>query len=375
MGNAQMMLGVTALILEKAITEPTLCPMYALLCSDLDEQLWSTNLSEPSEREKITFKRVLLNYCQEAFESTINLQDIISQMDSLDQRPKQMQRMAKLRPLKNICLFMGELYKVKLVTSRIVSSVIKVLLEQDGNTCFLKENVEAVCQLFNSIDERIYDSPLVRKHMDPHINHLTSLAVDPELGPQLRPMVRDVLCLRLKSRVPEHTEVVEFTSFSSSISNVSFAVYATKSCFQVGSQYSPQSSPSARSSTSSGSSVPFSFTILSKAMQLCLNDEQRQNLVKEAIRVALNDSSPCMDELVELLEFLTVEKVLTATDITSGCLLYWSVFDEEPAEFGKLVGKLVSVRVIDMNAVEKVLEKVDNHQFHVAMVDAVASIN
>ncbi|KAK1268621.1 Eukaryotic translation initiation factor isoform 4G-2 [Acorus gramineus] len=70
----------------------------------------------------------------------------------------------------------------------------QVLLEQDGNTCFLKENVEAVCQLFNSIDERVYDSPLARKHMDPHINHLTSLAVDPELGPQLRPMVRDVLC-------------------------------------------------------------------------------------------------------------------------------------------------------------------------------------
>ncbi|KAK1293449.1 Eukaryotic translation initiation factor isoform 4G-2 [Acorus calamus] len=350
LGNAQMMLGVTALILEKAITEPTLCPMCALLCSDLDQQLQSTNLSEPSEREKITFRRILLTYCQESFESTINLQENISQMDSLDQRPKQMQRMAKLRPLKNYCLFMGELYKVKLLTLRIVFSVIKVLLEQDGKTCFLKENVEAVCQLFNSIDERIYDSPLVRKHMDPHINHLTSLAVDPELGPHLRPMVRDVLCLRLKSRVPEHTEV-------------------------VGSQNSPQSSPSARSSTSSGSSVPFSFTILSKAMQLCLNDEQRQNLVKEAIRVALNDSSPCMDELVELLQFLTAEKVLTATDITSGCLLYWSVFDEEPTEFGKLVGNLVSVGVIDMNAVEKVLEKVDNHQFHVAMVDAVVSIN
>ncbi|KAK1268619.1 hypothetical protein QJS04_geneDACA013854 [Acorus gramineus] len=110
-------------------------------------------------------------------------------------------------------------------------------------------------------------------------------------------------------------------------------------------------------------------------MQLCLNDEQRQNLVKEAIRVALNDSSPCMDELVELLEFLTAEKVLTAMDITSGCLLFWSVFYEEPTEFGKLVGKLVSVRVIDMNAVKKVLEKVDKHQFHVAMVDAVVSIN
>ncbi|KAK1268622.1 Eukaryotic translation initiation factor isoform 4G-2 [Acorus gramineus] len=122
----KMMLGVTALILEKAITEPTLCPMYALLCSDLNQQLWSTNLSEPSEREKITFQRVLLNYCQEAFESTINLQMKISHMDSLDQRPKQMQSMAMLRPLKNICLFMGELYKVKLLTSRIVSSVIKV---------------------------------------------------------------------------------------------------------------------------------------------------------------------------------------------------------------------------------------------------------
>ncbi|CAL5434944.1 unnamed protein product [Camellia sinensis] len=63
---------VISLIFEKAVLEPTFCPMYALLCFDLNEKLAPFPSDELGGKE-ITFKRILLNNCQEAFEGADNL--------------------------------------------------------------------------------------------------------------------------------------------------------------------------------------------------------------------------------------------------------------------------------------------------------------
>lgn len=53
--------GVIELIFDKAVLEPTFCPMYALLCSDLNEKLPPFPSDEPGGKD-ITFKRIDLTF-------------------------------------------------------------------------------------------------------------------------------------------------------------------------------------------------------------------------------------------------------------------------------------------------------------------------
>ena len=55
-------------IYEKGVTEPTFTELYARLCYDLNQRLGSYKPEPGSGDEKdITFRRLLLNKCQEEF--------------------------------------------------------------------------------------------------------------------------------------------------------------------------------------------------------------------------------------------------------------------------------------------------------------------
>ncbi|XP_039064244.1 eukaryotic translation initiation factor-like [Hibiscus syriacus] len=81
---ADILKGVISLIFEKAMLEPTFCPMYALLCSDLNNMLPSFSSDEPSGKD-ITFKRVLLNNCHEAFDEAYKLREEVRLMTAPEQ--------------------------------------------------------------------------------------------------------------------------------------------------------------------------------------------------------------------------------------------------------------------------------------------------
>ncbi|KAF3630018.1 Eukaryotic translation initiation factor isoform 4G-1 [Capsicum annuum] len=179
--NADTLFGVVSLIFNKAVLEPTFCPMYAQLFSELCEKLPRFPSDEPGGG-KITVKRILLNRCQEAFEGADKLRNEVRRMMAREQESehKDIEKFIKLRNLGNIKLI-GELFKLRMVAESIVRFIVQELL-----SCPEEENVEAICQFFITTGKQLDENENSRCINDVYFNRLKELSTSPQLVPRLR---------------------------------------------------------------------------------------------------------------------------------------------------------------------------------------------
>ncbi|KAL8555731.1 hypothetical protein ACS0TY_003518 [Phlomoides rotata] len=192
--NGVTLSGVISQIFDKALTEPTFCEMYADFCYHL-----ATDLPELIvENEKITFKRLLLNKCQEEFErgereeEEANKADEEGEAKLTGEEREEKRLQARRRMLGNIRLI-GELYKKRMLTERIMHECMNKLLGQYQNPD--EENIEALCKLMSTIGEMI-DHPKAKDHMDAYFDIMTQMSNNMKLSSRVRFMLKDAIDLR-----------------------------------------------------------------------------------------------------------------------------------------------------------------------------------
>ncbi|XP_073025919.1 eukaryotic translation initiation factor 4G-like [Primulina eburnea] len=196
--------GVISQIFDKALMEPTFCEMYANFCFHLAAGLPNLRV----DNETITFKTLLLNKCQEEFERGEREEEEANKAEeegenkrtAEEREEKRLQ--ARRRMLGNIRLI-GELYKEKMLTARIMHSCINKLLGQYQTPD--EENIEALCKLMSTIGEMI-DNPKAKEHMDAYFDIMANLSNNMELSSRVRFMLKDVIDLR-KNRWQQRRKV------------------------------------------------------------------------------------------------------------------------------------------------------------------------
>ena len=198
-------------IFEKSIDEQVFSQTYAQLC----KVLASIKVPQSSDPTKfINFRTMLLTRCQKEFDSDYfasisydKLQEEINACDD-ENKKKEMQeiaedklRRAKRRSLGNI-RFIGELFKLEMLTEGIMNDCIDRLLKQEND----EENLECLCKLLATIGKNIDKTNNTTK-MRMYFEKLAKIANKKEVvSARIRFMILDIIDLRKNAWVPRRKD-------------------------------------------------------------------------------------------------------------------------------------------------------------------------
>ncbi|NXF34228.1 IF4G1 factor, partial [Nyctibius bracteatus] len=197
--------GVIDLVFEKAISEPNFSVAYANMCRCL-MGLKVPTTDKPTAT--VNFRKLLLNRCQKEFEKDKDDDEIFEkrqkEMDDAS-APEEKARMkdeleeardkARRRSLGNI-KFIGELFKLKMLTEAIMHDcVVKLLKNHD------EESLECLCRLLTTIGKDL-DFEKAKPRMDQYFNQMEKIIKEKKTSSRIRFMLQDVIDLRRNSWVP-----------------------------------------------------------------------------------------------------------------------------------------------------------------------------
>merc|ERR1719502_1590003 len=148
------MIAVIDLVFDKALYEPIFGEMYSNLCVRCAERFPEFPDEMNPDAKPHTFKRLLLNKCQEEFEKENSLQDELDAMPegTTDEDKERFRIATKKRMLGNI-RFIGELYKQKMLTEKIMHECLIKLLGDIENPS--EDDVECLCKLMTTIGKQM----------------------------------------------------------------------------------------------------------------------------------------------------------------------------------------------------------------------------
>ncbi|KAJ3204621.1 hypothetical protein HDU82_005717 [Entophlyctis luteolus] len=211
---------VINLIFDKALDEHYFQNMYGRLCLKLSTELPKVQPWIEIETKNNIFRRLLLNKCQEEFENSEKWSKADSEeAESRQERIKRLHSMSpaekekyaedeynrnklKRRVLGNVT-FIGELFKLNMITEKIMHGCITQLLVEVQHP--EEEETESLCKLMKTIGERL-DHERGRAFMDTYFNRIKALSINMVLPSRIRFMLEDLMELRRnrwKGRIEE----------------------------------------------------------------------------------------------------------------------------------------------------------------------------
>uniref|UniRef100_A0A3P8XJF7 Eukaryotic translation initiation factor 4 gamma, 1a n=1 Tax=Esox lucius TaxID=8010 RepID=A0A3P8XJF7_ESOLU len=197
--------GVIDLIFEKAISEPNFSVAYANMCRCL------TALKVPTTDKPgvtVNFRKLLLNRCQKEFEKDQD-DDVIFEAKQKEMEAEEKAGLkadleeardkARRRSLGNI-KFIGELFKLKMLTEAIMHDCIVKLLKNHD-----EESLECLCRLLSTIGKDL-DFEKAKPRMDQYFAQMDKIIKEKKTSSRIRFMLQDVIDLRRSGWVPRRGE-------------------------------------------------------------------------------------------------------------------------------------------------------------------------
>lgn len=219
--DGRTLIQVIRLVFEKATDEAAWSEMYARLCRKMMEQI-SPKVQDDgiknAEGKPIAgghlFRKYLLNRCQEDFErGWVNKEATAAAAAtkaSEDQAVKAANgskeeeeialysdeyytaQKAKRQGL-GLIKFIGELFKLQMLTERIMHECVKKLLGNVENP--EEEEIESLCKLLTTVGQML-DTNKARAHMDVYFSRMKELTKSPNVSSRMQFMLQDIIELR-----------------------------------------------------------------------------------------------------------------------------------------------------------------------------------
>ncbi|CAH0703535.1 unnamed protein product [Spodoptera exigua] len=200
--NQKRLEGVIDLVFEKAIDEPNFSEAYAAMCHKLSILKVPADNPTMPDNKCVNFRALIISRCQNQFETDkvdeqiLKLEnELAACTDPLKKKELQLMideenRRVRMRSVGNV-RFIGELYKLKMLTPKIMDYCMKYLIDKVE-----EEKLECLCKLLTTIGEQVESEPNTQldnifKKMKEIVDRKSS-----KISSRVRFMLQDVIELR-----------------------------------------------------------------------------------------------------------------------------------------------------------------------------------
>ncbi|XP_059053450.1 eukaryotic translation initiation factor 4 gamma 3-like, partial [Achroia grisella] len=195
--------GVIDIVFEKAIDEPNFSEAYAAMCNKLSMlKVPADKASAPNQY--VNFRALIISKCQNQFvtkkvdEQVLKLEKEKAECNDPNKKKelqlmlKEENRRARMRSVGNV-RFIGELYKLKMLTSKIMVYCMNHLIED----VLEEENLECLCKLLTTIGEQVESE--AKTQLDSVFEKMQNIIYgrkSNKISSRVRFMIQDVIELR-----------------------------------------------------------------------------------------------------------------------------------------------------------------------------------
>ncbi|KAK0226378.1 armadillo-type protein [Armillaria fumosa] len=222
--DGRTLIQVIRLVFENAIDQALWSEMYARLCRKIVEEIKDDG-TKNAEGEPVVggqlVRKYLLNRCQENLErGWATKEAIAASMTSKvveDEAAAEKKgdgeeeivlyyaaQKAKRHSL-GLVKFMGELFKQRMLTERIMHECVKNLFMNHE-----EEDIESLCVLLTTAGQ-LMDTTKARAHMDVYFSRMKELTKSPKVSSRMQVMLQDILELREQKWVSRNAPAVPTT--------------------------------------------------------------------------------------------------------------------------------------------------------------------